>query len=463
MKTFGKRAAGTMLLMLTIITLTLGFSHQKAVAQPGYDDGISYQVFYDELAPYGQWFHDPQYGYVWSPNTGRDFRPYYTNGYWAMTEYGNTWVSNYPWGWAPFHYGRWTFSNYYGWIWIPGNEWGPAWVSWRQGGGYYGWAPLGPGININISFGPRYMQPHDWWTFIPFGNIYSRSFHRYYSPRRTVNIINNTTIINNTYVDNRTRNTYITGPRRTEVEKATRQKVTVYNIDSRSRAGASSVSGQNLTIYRPRVTESRSRTEVAPRQVQRLETSVISNNGQSAATGARNAASNRNNAVGAQERQTAQPANRQASEGLRQNADRNNNVTVERAQQAEANRREAAVQQQRQNAQLQQRQAEEQRAQQNARQQQQQAEMRQRQEQQQRAAQQRQVQQQAEVQRRQEQQQRSMQREQIQPRQNVQQPNIQQREARPQQRIERAQPHVQPQRSNVERSSGNAERAGRAR
>jgi hypothetical protein len=36
----------------------------------------------------------------------------------------------------------------YGWVWVPGRdadlEWGPAWVSWRTGGDYVGWAPLPP-------------------------------------------------------------------------------------------------------------------------------------------------------------------------------------------------------------------------------------------------------------------------------------------------------------------------------
>ncbi len=65
-----------------------------------------------------------------------------------MTEYGWTWLSDYPWGWAPFHYGRWDFDNSFGWFWIPGNEWGPAWVTWRRANGYYGWAPMSPGINL---------------------------------------------------------------------------------------------------------------------------------------------------------------------------------------------------------------------------------------------------------------------------------------------------------------------------
>src|SRR5690606_15504848 len=131
----------------------------------------------------GQWFQDPQYGNVWAPNVGNDFRPYYTNGNWMMTQYGNMWQSNYDWGWAPFHYGRWTFNPQFGWIWIPGMEWGPSWVVWRQGGGNYGWAPMGPGISVNMSFCNQFYAPNDWWTFIPMNHIYNRNFHRYYSPR----------------------------------------------------------------------------------------------------------------------------------------------------------------------------------------------------------------------------------------------------------------------------------------
>jgi len=31
-----------------------------------------------------------------------------------------------------------------GWVWVPGYEWAPAWVSWRYGDEYVGWAPLPP-------------------------------------------------------------------------------------------------------------------------------------------------------------------------------------------------------------------------------------------------------------------------------------------------------------------------------
>lgn len=226
---------------------------------------ISYQTFYDELSPYGDWVYDPDYGYVWAPNVGSDFRPYYSNGRWAMTEYGNTWVSNYAWGWAPFHYGRWTYNHYYGWVWIPDTIWGPAWVSWRYGGGNYGWAPLGPGINIHISFGNSYYVPYDWWTFVPCNHIYGGYYYNYWRGASYNNTyINNTVIINNTY-----NNTYVYGPRRRDVERVTGGRVEVYNIRNNRSAGNTTINGNELNIYRPEVRKAN--VTEAPRHYVRAE------------------------------------------------------------------------------------------------------------------------------------------------------------------------------------------------
>ncbi len=112
----------------------------------GYDPG-AHEDFRDALAPYGQWVQTAQYGNVWVPSSevvGADFTPYFSGGRWSYTDYGWTWVSEYNWGWAPFHYGRWLTVPGYGWSWVPGRIWGPAWVHWRSGGGYVGWAPLPP-------------------------------------------------------------------------------------------------------------------------------------------------------------------------------------------------------------------------------------------------------------------------------------------------------------------------------
>ncbi|WP_229211099.1 DUF6600 domain-containing protein [Dyadobacter jiangsuensis] len=200
----------------------------KTEAQPGFR--ITFETFYDELAPYGRWMRNPQYGSVWIPDVPRGFQPYSTAGYWEQTEYGNTWVSEYDWGWAPFHYGRWSYDDYYGWFWVPDYEWGPAWVNWRSGGGYYGWAPLGPGVNINVSIN----IPSFWWVFIPQRYVLSPSWHSYCAPQRRIShYYNNTVVINNYYRNNN--RTYVYGPRRDEIERITRRSVPIRTIDASPR------------------------------------------------------------------------------------------------------------------------------------------------------------------------------------------------------------------------------------
>ena len=218
---------------------------QQDYGQPGYDEPYDGD-FYDDLAPHGQWVRTPEYGRVWIPNAEPGFQPYASNGHWVVTEYGNTWVSDYAWGWAPFHYGRWYQDRYRGWAWVPGRDWGPAWVSWRSGGGYYGWAPLGPGININANFN----TPTAWWTFVPQVYITSPRLYSYCVPRqRVVNIYQNTTIINNVYrVNNRS---YAYGPRRDEIERVTRRSVPVYRIENSGRPGRDEIRNNSVGIYRP--------------------------------------------------------------------------------------------------------------------------------------------------------------------------------------------------------------------
>ncbi|RRB07379.1 DUF6600 domain-containing protein [Larkinella rosea] len=216
------------LIIFFVLTLVVP---QKSMAQPGVD--VPIESFYDDLAPYGQWVPNQNYGQVWMPDVPGDFQPYATNGHWAVTEYGNTWVSDYDWGWAPFHYGRWQFDDYYGrWIWIPDSEWGPAWVSWRSGGGYYGWAPLGPGMSINVNIN----LPFNYWTFVPQIYFTSPRVYSYCVPRtRVVNVYHNTTIINNVYRYNN--RSYGYGPRREEIERYTRQRVPVYRANDVARRG----------------------------------------------------------------------------------------------------------------------------------------------------------------------------------------------------------------------------------
>jgi uncharacterized protein DUF6600 len=128
-----------------------GYQAQAPPPPPGTDIS-SDDVFYSDLAPYGNWVDVAPYGRVWVPSVGYGWRPYYY-GQWVLTDWGWTFVSDDPWGWAAYHYGRWNFGVGTGWYWIPGRVWGPAWVSWRFGGGYAAWCPLGPD---GVIFGYRH-------------------------------------------------------------------------------------------------------------------------------------------------------------------------------------------------------------------------------------------------------------------------------------------------------------------
>jgi len=225
---------------------------------------ITYQQFYNDLSPYGNWVYYGDYGYVWVPGVS-NFRPYYSNGRWAYTDYGWTWVSDYSWGWAPFHYGRWINDRSYGWMWVPGYQWAPAWVSWRSGGNYYGWAPLGPGMDANISYGS--IPSYDW-TFVPNRYIISPRINNYYvNNSRNVTIINNTTIINN-YNNSYDRNNngrnnpvYNQGPSVNQVEQSTGSRVRKYNIVESNKPQASQITNNSIRVFRPAVNQQATTSE----------------------------------------------------------------------------------------------------------------------------------------------------------------------------------------------------------
>jgi hypothetical protein len=236
-------------ILIALVLFSVIFT-KSAAAQQSY---VSFQVFYDQLSPYGQWVDYPNYGYVWIPDAGPDFVPYSSGGHWIMTQYGWTWASDYSWGWAPFHYGRWDYDNNYGWFWIPGNEWGPAWVTWRRAQGYYGWEPMGPGISISMSFGNNYNNYNNHWVFVNEKYFGRNDFNRYYANQNdNERIFKSSSIINNTYVDSRRKTTYVTGPARADVQRVTGSNISSYSIKENSVPGQALSNGQFRT-YRPQV------------------------------------------------------------------------------------------------------------------------------------------------------------------------------------------------------------------
>lgn len=224
------RKMGTMLcLLLTMVGSTLVMPPQKAVAAVQVD--LSF--FHDRLSPYGRWAQNDRFGWVWYPNNvSVDWRPY-TEGRWVFNQdAGWTWDSDEPFGWATYHYGRWGYDDTQGYMWVPGYNWGPAWVAWRNGGGYYGWEALPPEVGYDTGLGLQFgdidlsvgrYAPR--WNFVrqnDFLSPYARNV--LVSPERNRTIIRDTTNITNyKFENNRVVNrSFNVG----QIEDATHTKVT---------------------------------------------------------------------------------------------------------------------------------------------------------------------------------------------------------------------------------------------
>jgi len=218
----------TFILVLAIVSFA-PFAETKA---QDVSVSVNFNTFQQELSPYGRWMNDARYGQVWIYNDA-DFKPYYTDGHWEYTNYGWSWISDYDWGWAPFHYGRWEYDPYYGWMWIPGYEWASAWVSWSSVDDYYGWAPLGYGVNINVSFGSI---AHDRWNFIPRRNICDRDVYRYCEPYGRNNNFRNAVVINNYYNGRDGVGRFVRGPERREVERYTNNRIEERRVNYNDRS-----------------------------------------------------------------------------------------------------------------------------------------------------------------------------------------------------------------------------------
>jgi hypothetical protein len=193
--------------------------------------------FYGPLSASGAWISVGGYGRCWRP-TGVElgWRPY-CNGEWVWTDCGWYWQSAEPWAWACYHYGCWYSDPSLGWVWVPGTEWAPAWVTWRSGGGYIGWAPMPPrGISVAL-IGPQFV-------FVQAGQFQDPI-------RPSLIIVNNTTILERTKVfNNITRETREVagggrhkvvinqGPGMEIVQKATGRRISTVPIQEAARRAA---------------------------------------------------------------------------------------------------------------------------------------------------------------------------------------------------------------------------------
>ncbi|MDP4265585.1 MAG: hypothetical protein Q8941_23885 [Bacteroidota bacterium] len=258
------------LLSIVFAMILSGYGGSNASAQVTVSGTITYQTFYDNLSPYGTWIDYPGYGHVWNPKLDDDFRPYATNGYWVYSPDGWAWQSSYNWGWAPFHYGRWIYDDNYGWLWIPGYDWSPAWVTWGYVDNYYCWAPLMPGVNVNVQFGT--WRPHSfYWNLCSRDHIYDRDIStRIERSERNENVVNRITIYNNFNTTRRNKLYYARGPEAKEVEGFTRQKINPVSFREVNKPNQATHKGNTVNVYRPAV-----QAPQQPREFRRAEPSEV--------------------------------------------------------------------------------------------------------------------------------------------------------------------------------------------
>jgi len=233
-------------------------------------DDVSVDFFYNNLSG-GNWIDVEGYGYGWQPDVAvsdPNWRPY-SDGYWAYTDYGWTWISYEDFGWATYHYGRWANLADNGWVWIPGSDldWGPAWVSWRTGGDYIGWAPLPPrgadvvyegqpigaSVDVEYDIGPQYYNFCDI-RFI--GEPVLRD--RIFPPTQNITYITNTVNVTNIYVQNNV--VYNYGPNYNVVneyssrpiQRLTIERQTAGDLSAAAKSGAlTKVQGNKLVVAAP--------------------------------------------------------------------------------------------------------------------------------------------------------------------------------------------------------------------
>jgi hypothetical protein len=201
--------------------------------------------FRNALEPYGTWRRHSRWGEVWVPaRRTQNWRPY-QSGHWVYTEeWGWYWISEEDeaeWGWVTYHYGRWVSDARDGWLWIPGEDWGPAWVDWRRGDDFVGWAPLPPDeIIVETRDDPQF------WVFVrPRDLVAPRVYVVFLPPQQRTVYFQRTVIVNSTVlIDNRGQRIAVNpGIPPAYIAAASRRPLPTFQVRPRVFAGTRGVSG----------------------------------------------------------------------------------------------------------------------------------------------------------------------------------------------------------------------------
>ncbi len=241
--------------------------------------------FYSDLAPYGNWMNVPNYGECWQPSvaaTEPGWTPYCDGGNWLNTDAGWYWASQYPWGGIGFHYGRWFQDPTLGWIWWPDRAWAPAWVAWRSGGQFAGWAPLPPAATFvdggmryhgsRVGFGFDFGLPASVYTFVDLRHFADDHPLGHFVRGRDATPIYRATQPQTVYLANRNQGVINEGPGRERIAAASRLPLRTAAIREAptgrplpNRFDRPERAGNQWVVYRQ-----------TPMRLQRQSTSVVS-------------------------------------------------------------------------------------------------------------------------------------------------------------------------------------------
>jgi hypothetical protein len=199
--------------------------------------------FRTALQPHGQWRTNSRWGEVWIPNNRpRNWRPY-TVGRWTYTnDWGWYWISDEDeadWGWVTYHYGRWAYDDDFGWCWVPGYDWGPAFVDWRYGSQFVGWAPLPPDETI-VEFRSR----PDFWIFVNAGDLIAPSIFTVILPLEETRIaFRETAVVNQTVLLGGRGFAVNPGIQPGIIAAAAGRPIRAYDVSPRVLAGTAAIAG----------------------------------------------------------------------------------------------------------------------------------------------------------------------------------------------------------------------------
>lgn len=216
------------------------------------DVSVEVGVFYDSLAPYGDWIYLDSYGvWVWRPaGLWVGWQPY-TYGRWEWSEeYGWIWVSYFEWGWAPFHYGRWFYDGYYGWVWVPGTIWRPHWVVWIHSGPYIGWYPYYPSFIYIDYYSP---VVYERWVIVEASQINSGRYQHNAIPMDKRENIFGSTSGAHKYIPKEDDESYHNyGPPKSEIEKYSNKKIEPVKTEFVNKpVNIYKPEGKKFEIYKP--------------------------------------------------------------------------------------------------------------------------------------------------------------------------------------------------------------------